>query len=125
MGAQTLFSGDIHLNAATMLIAACCVGWLGHVGEAKLNVRGLGWPCVLWSFLLGASSLLPRRRGERAPERSDGQTHGWHAGPFCCWRAERLPTALADHVDAEPYGNTFGIQAAFTSWLLGRRQRDG
>ena len=30
--AQTLFSGDIHLNAAIMLIAACFVSSLMHVG---------------------------------------------------------------------------------------------
>ena len=72
-----------------MLIAACCVSSLLHVGEAKFDLRVLCMPCVLWSFLLGASSLLPLRRGERAPERSNDQAHGWHAGPFCCWREER------------------------------------
>ena len=71
-------------------------------------------------------SLLPLCRGERAPERSDGQTHGWRAGLFCRRREERLPSTFAAlSVDAMPYWTAIGVHAAVSARLPGKGRRDG
>ena len=71
--------------------------------------------------------MLPRRRGEQAPERSNGQSHEWRAGSFCfrkCWK--RFPSTIAGiSVDAFPCRTAIGVRAAVPTWLLDERCRNG
>ena len=124
---QALFSVGTHLNAAIVLIAACLCQfalacWRSEVRAARPS-HAIRVMVVPDRRLV---SLLPRRRGERAPERSDGQTHGWHAGLFFRRRRQRLTSTFADlSVDTLPYRTAVCVHAAVSTRLSGKRCSHG